>query len=214
MKKYFLHVGNEQQGPFDLDELRTKGITKKTQIWYDGLPDWIDAENCDELKELLKSSTPPPFKKDVNAKQIKKTSNTWNIIRFSIIGVVVLIFLIAWLKNIKDNSYYEKVMTVEELEFANPANFLTVEGKYSENFWGDKINLNCVFTNTATIASYKDITLRITYYTKTKTSLGTKDYIIYEVFNPKSKKPINLKIENFKNVNSVDIDIIKALPYK
>jgi hypothetical protein len=213
MKKYFLHVGNEQVGPFDLDELRTKGITKNTQIWYEGLPDWLDAENCDELKELFKSS-PPPFKKNVNAKLYKKTSNTWNIIRFSIIGVIVLIFLLALLNNTQDGSYNEKVMTVEELEFDSPTNFLTVEGKYSENFWGDKINLDCVFSNSATIASYKDINLRITYYTKTKTSLGSKDYIIYEVFNPRSKKIVSLKIENFQNVSSIDIDIIKALPYK
>lgn len=214
MKKYFLHDGKEQQGPFSLDDLRNKGINKKTQIWYEGSPDWLDAENCDDLKELFITSTPPPFRKNENTFPPKKSSKTFNIVLFSIIGGIVLIFLIALLNTNSESSYQDKVMTVEQLEFANPNNFLSVKGEYSENFWGDKINLNCVFTNSATIASYKDIILRITYYTKTKTSLGTKDYTIYEVFNPKSTKSVNLKTENFQNVNSIGIDIIKALPYK
>jgi hypothetical protein len=214
MKKYYLHNGNEQQGPFDLDDLRSRGINRTTKIWYEGISDWINAENCEELNDLFNSITPPPIKKDENIRSNKKSSKTWNLIRFSIIGVIVLIFLITYLRNYVGNSYHNKILTVEEMEFAQPTNFLSAEGKYSENFWGDKINLNCIVTNKATVASYKDIILRVTYYTKTKTSLGTKDYTIYEVFNPNSKKTISLKIENYKNVNSIALEIIKALPYK
>lgn len=38
MKKYYLHDGTEQFGPFDLDELKTKNINCQTPNWYDG---WI-----------------------------------------------------------------------------------------------------------------------------------------------------------------------------
>jgi len=62
IKKYYLHNGIEQQGPFDIDELKNKDIKKDTPIWFDGLPDWTTAENVDEIKELIKTSTPPPFK--------------------------------------------------------------------------------------------------------------------------------------------------------
>lgn len=68
MKKFYLHDGSGQQGPFDLEELKIKNITKTTPIWYDGLANWTTAEKVDELKDLLSAtpspfsaSTPPPF---------------------------------------------------------------------------------------------------------------------------------------------------------
>lgn len=60
MKKYYLHTGTEQQGPFDLEELKSKNIIRATPIWYEGLSEWITAEKVDELKELF-SAIPPPY---------------------------------------------------------------------------------------------------------------------------------------------------------
>jgi hypothetical protein len=61
MKKFYLHNGTEQQGPFDIDELKTKNINKDTPIWHEGLSEWTVADKIDELKDLLKTTTPPPF---------------------------------------------------------------------------------------------------------------------------------------------------------
>ncbi len=61
MKKYFLHNGTEQQGPFDIEELNAKKINKDTPIWYEGLDNWTTADKVDELKDLLRTMTPPPF---------------------------------------------------------------------------------------------------------------------------------------------------------
>src|SRR4051812_12426186 len=60
MKKYFLHDGANQQGPFDIDELRAKNITSETGIWYDGLTNWTTAGESEELKGLF-IATPPPY---------------------------------------------------------------------------------------------------------------------------------------------------------
>lgn len=60
MKKFYLHDGSGQQGPFDLEDLKSNNITKSTPIWYDGLTEWTTAEKVDELKDLF-SITPPPF---------------------------------------------------------------------------------------------------------------------------------------------------------
>ncbi len=59
MKKYYFHIQGEQHGPFDLTELKEKGISKETPVWYEGLSEWIVAGKIDELKSLF--STPPPF---------------------------------------------------------------------------------------------------------------------------------------------------------
>lgn len=60
MKKFYLHNGIEQTGPFDLEELRTQNIIKQTSVWHEGLSEWTTAENVEEINDLL-SSTPPPF---------------------------------------------------------------------------------------------------------------------------------------------------------
>lgn len=60
MKKFYLHNGTEQMGPFDMEELKTKDLTKKTPVWYEGLSEWTAAENVEELQGLLKV-VPPPF---------------------------------------------------------------------------------------------------------------------------------------------------------
>ncbi len=58
MKKYFLHDGINQYGPFDLTELESKIITPQTMVWYDELPTWKPAAEIEELKNLLNSKVP------------------------------------------------------------------------------------------------------------------------------------------------------------
>jgi len=113
----------------------------------------------------------------------------------------------------KTESYKEKVLSLEELERLNPADFLTVDGTYRENFWGDKLNIECKITNKANVATYKDAVVQVTYYTKTKTALSKKEFVVYEILAPNSTKTVALKVDNFKNVNSIDLNIVSAKVY-
>lgn len=61
MKKYYIHVGEIQEGPFDIQELQLKNIAPETYIWFNGLGDWTTANQIEELKTLF-TITPPPFK--------------------------------------------------------------------------------------------------------------------------------------------------------
>ena len=92
MKKYFLHDGKEQSGPFDVEELKAKQITPDTSIWYEGIEDWTTAGKIEELKGLFKTSTPPPMTKkndEPKPSQPKKKSRLGLII--TIVVVVVLL---------------------------------------------------------------------------------------------------------------------------
>lgn len=60
------------------------------------------------------------------------------------------------------------------------------------------------------MATYKDAVIKVTYYSKTKTELGSNLYTIYENFPPHAAVNFELKIENYKDVNSIDCMIIKA----
>lgn len=239
MKKYYLHNGIEQEGPFDIEDLKAKLINKDTPIWYDGLTDWTTADNIDELKDLFKTITPPPFStkqtpppinKQAAQEQTKQKATPIvepkkksNVGRTIFIVVIILLAAVGGL-TIFDNmsrdtgygtgyetdTYEEQVMSVEEIERSQPTNFLTANGNYEENFWGDKIKVHGVITNNATVATYKDAVVRVTYYSKTKTELGNNDYTIYETFPPHSTTNFELKIENYKNVNSIGWDVIQA----
>jgi|GEM_PF-6714153 len=90
--KYYLHDGDEQCGPFSLDDLKTKSITKETPVWRKGLNDWAKAGTLDELSSLF-ASVPPLFKK-----QSLPVKSNQRIARVPI-AVFVIVGLLAWLTN-------------------------------------------------------------------------------------------------------------------
>jgi hypothetical protein len=71
MNTYYIHNGNESSGPFGLDELKSKKITKTTPVWCQGMEDWKYAGEVAELKSLL-LVTPPPLKSIITPSQAPK----------------------------------------------------------------------------------------------------------------------------------------------
>lgn len=61
MNTYYIHNGNESTGPFGLEELKSKKITKTTPVWCQGMEDWKYAQDVAELKSIL-MIVPPPLK--------------------------------------------------------------------------------------------------------------------------------------------------------
>lgn len=113
MKKFYLHNGTEQTGPFDIDDLRSKNINKDTPIWYDGLSEWTKANNIDELKELFKTLTPPPFgetkktpppinKPTEQASVTPPTKNKKSYIRL-IVAAIILVLIIGGITMMTNN---------------------------------------------------------------------------------------------------------------
>jgi hypothetical protein len=60
MKKYFYTDGTNNFGPFTLEELKEKNITRETKVWFQELGDWKKAWEVPELNELFKLVPPPP----------------------------------------------------------------------------------------------------------------------------------------------------------
>lgn len=63
---YFILINNQQQGPYTLDELRSRNITSATLVWREGMTDWTPAWKVAELVSLFhadaadNAQTPPP----------------------------------------------------------------------------------------------------------------------------------------------------------
>jgi hypothetical protein len=99
---------------------------------------------------------------------------------------------------------------MEEIERARPTDFLNIDGMYKVNFWGTKFKINLIITNTASETNYKDAVVRITYYSKAETALGSEDFTIYETFKPRTPVGVDLNMEIYKDVSSFRWKIIKA----
>jgi cytochrome c biogenesis factor len=98
MNTYYLHDGKTDSGPFDIDELKEKKITKTTSVWCEGMEDWQNAGDVAELKKLF-FATPPPLKRiatpSVASKkgyffEVKKITRTNKKTVFIGIGILVL----------------------------------------------------------------------------------------------------------------------------
>lgn len=59
MKQYYIHLG-QQEGPFTIEQLRSKNLSKETPVWYEGLDSWSTIGEVPELRFIVKA-TPPPF---------------------------------------------------------------------------------------------------------------------------------------------------------
>lgn len=58
MSQYYYTDGSERFGPFSVEELRDKNLTKETMVWKEGLPDWVPAGNLADLQSLFSASGP------------------------------------------------------------------------------------------------------------------------------------------------------------
>jgi hypothetical protein len=92
MNKYYLQNGNENIGPFTIEELKAKGITKSTPVWCEGMSDWTEATNVTELASIL-NSTPPLIKKTAPPPIITKKSSGLNFIQK--IALIFLLFIVG-----------------------------------------------------------------------------------------------------------------------
>ncbi|MFV5695942.1 DUF4339 domain-containing protein [Flavobacterium sp. LB3P122] len=89
MKTYYIHNGTENSGPFFLDELKAKKITKTTLIWFEGMDEWKYAGDIPELKIIL-AVVPPPLK-NITALPIENKK----VVSLTILGLDKSIFFLA-----------------------------------------------------------------------------------------------------------------------
>jgi hypothetical protein len=110
----------------------------------------------------------------------------------------------------KEDSYTEKVVSIEETELSQPTQFLKADGNYNKNLIGTKIKLHGTITNSASAATFKDAVVQITFYSATQTELFNKNYTIYNYFPPHSTVEFELKTENYKDVESIGVAVVGA----
>jgi hypothetical protein len=150
VKKYYLHNGQENNGPFDKEELRGQKINKDTLIWAEDWNEWKKAGEIDELKIILLSIPPPP-NYYLNDTQI--VSKKFNFIKYLVIVISLLAFLTIAGKIISEyntnrenpdlESYTLKMQTRN-----NITNLIQVTtNQFSVDTFGDISNLDVIVAN-------------------------------------------------------------------
>lgn len=114
------------------------------------------------------------------------------------------------LKVASEKESYE--LTKENLlkkEQKNPAGFLLVSGHDKKNLLGQTV-VKGILTNKATVAVYKDVDLKLSFYSKTRALLETDRETIFELLQPGQSKNFKTKYFAPKGTDSVALEVLGA----
>jgi hypothetical protein len=110
----------------------------------------------------------------------------------------------------KDEKNYEKTKeTLEETEKKNPVKFITVEGEKKKNLIGQTV-VRAEIKNNAKIVSYKDVDVKISFYSKTGVVLEEDHETVFETITPGNSVKFKFKAFTPKGSDSVGFRVVEA----
>lgn len=107
------------------------------------------------------------------------------------------------------DTYEKGKLTLEEIEKKNPEKFLVVGGKDKRNLLGQTV-IKATIINNARVVSYKDIDIKLSFYSKTGALLEEDHEVVYETVAPGAS--VNFKSKYFaaKGTDSVGFKVVSA----
>jgi len=107
------------------------------------------------------------------------------------------------------DKYEQTKETLEQTEKKSPKRFLTVDGNDRKNLIGQRVIKGTVI-NKATVASYKDVDIELSFFSKTGALLEKDHEVIYETIAPGGKSSFKTKYFAPKGTDSVAMKIVGA----
>jgi hypothetical protein len=107
------------------------------------------------------------------------------------------------------DKYQQTRETLEQTEKENPKRFLSVEGDERKNLIRQTV-VKGTITNKATVASFKDIDVEISFYSETGALLLRDHEVVYKVVGPNSSENFKYKTYAPKGTDSVVMKIAGA----
>ncbi len=107
------------------------------------------------------------------------------------------------------NEYEKTKENLQEKEKSNPVLFLSVTGTDKHNLIGQMV-VKGKITNKAIATSYKDVEVKLAFYSKTGTLLENDKETVYETVEP--GKTVSFKTKYFapKGSDSVALEVLSA----
>jgi hypothetical protein len=218
MTQYFLYNGAENIGPFDKNDLKVREITKDTPLWCEGMENWKNAGEIEELAGILASMPPPISTNYENPDELtdeeKKTHWFWKGLRIAAVVSVICLGLFAFGSYVSDSKTVsastEKTSESVDKEKSNPEDFLVAKGNYHKNFFGGKYLIEGSIKNNASTTSYKNPVIEVTFFDKNKSELRKEKFTLYNTYKPGSKRSFDSKVKNYDNVESISWKVSTA----
>ena len=212
MKKYFIHNGTQQDGPFDVEELRLKNLHKDSPVWFEGLTDWTTISKVEELKNIIPVVPPPfaakttssaPIEKpiayaNVTTSETKKGSSVGQ--RLLILSTIIVLILIGtyFYKQMQHQEYQEirqasinTEVDRKKMTRDNITSLITAErSSYNFSSLGGISNLSLSVTN-QTDYIIDNVKVRVIYL-KPNGQVWNSRFVDFNLLNPKTKSTIKV----------------------
>lgn len=112
-----------------------------------------------------------------------------------------------------DKANYESVKeNLADKEKNNPVRFLVVENRDRKNLIGQTV-VKGTISNRATIANFKDVEIKLSFFSKTGVKLDEGMETVYENIGPGETVKFKSKYFAPKGTDSVAVKIMKAMGY-
>jgi hypothetical protein len=127
--------------------------------------------------------------------------------------ILAVTFLFACNEN--DSSQQKKEsyeLTKKELlskEQKDPTAFISISGHNKKNIVGQTV-VRGILTNKASIAVFKDVDIKLSFYSKTKALLETDKETIFDILEPGESKDFKTKYFAPKGTDSVGLQVLGA----
>jgi hypothetical protein len=108
-----------------------------------------------------------------------------------------------------EKNYEKSKESIEQIEQKNPAKFITVEGEKKKNLIGQTV-INADVHNNAKMVTYKDVDVKISFYSKTGTVLEEDHKTVYENIAPGTSAHFKEKYFTPKGADSVSFRVVEA----
>lgn len=106
-------------------------------------------------------------------------------------------------------SYQTTKKQLLEKEEKNPVLFLKVRSQDKKNLLGQTV-IKGMLTNTASVAAYKDVEVKLYFYSKTKALLESDKETIFEMLQPGTSTNFKTKYFAPKGTDSVFMEVLGA----
>ena len=132
-------------------------------------------------------------------------------VKLAVVSLITLLFLSCNSENsVKENdSYNETKESLLKKEEKSPSRFIVVKGNSKKNIVGQTV-VKGTLHNTASVATFKDVDIKLTFYSKTKALLETDRETIYQILNPGESQDFKTKYFAPKGADSVALEVIGA----
>jgi len=132
----------------------------------------------------------------------------------NLLGIILLFLVFSCKEKTKQQKFDEKTYevvkeTLADKEKKNPARFLSVEKKDRKNLIGQTV-VKGTITNHATVISYKNVLLKLLFFSKTGVKLDEGNETIYEQLKPSETIKFKTKYFAPKGTDSVAVKVIGA----